>query len=141
MDILGQTTTLRLISRDDLPACIEIVRRNYDQSIARLAAMELAHSSLTTYVAEQDGVIVGCAAYAPATMDYGVYEICWINVTPASQRRGIGRMLVEKCLADVRSVGNMVLLSARTPQYYAEHWGFRAIHNYGDGKSIMALEW
>ena len=77
-------------------------------------------------VAEQDGAIVGHAAYSAAVLSSG--ETGWfalgpIGVLPARQGRGIGRMLVEAGTARLTAVGAKGIVLLGDPELYAR-FGF-----------------
>lgn len=63
------------------------------------------------FVAEQDGAVVGTCGLLPVAD--GVYELVKVAVAPAAQGRGIGRQLIEACLAHARAcrATRVVLLS------------------------------
>lgn len=57
----------------------------------------------TIFVAEQDGVVVGTCAIVPT--GEGTSELVKLAVDPAARGAGIGRRLVERCLAQARTEG------------------------------------
>lgn len=62
-------------------------------------------------VAERQGVVVGTCGLEP--VGDRVYELVKVTVDPSAQGRGIGRQLIESCLAEARRLGaaKVVLLS------------------------------
>jgi ribosomal protein S18 acetylase RimI-like enzyme len=63
------------------------------------------------HVAELNGVVVGTCGLEP--VGDGVYELVKVAVAPSAQGRGLGRQLIESCLAEARRLGaaKVVLLS------------------------------
>jgi GNAT superfamily N-acetyltransferase len=73
------------------------------------------------WVAELDGVRVGCVFVVRNADDADVAQLRCLLVDPAGRGRGIGRRLVERCIAFAREAGyrdmmlwtNDVLVAAR----------------------------
>jgi predicted N-acetyltransferase YhbS len=123
-------TTLRAADRNDLPAINRIIERavmtwrlpdrvkRLSLPLYRYSEADLDHLELC--VAEDEGRIVGVAAWESADtaslpegcrglLQHGLY------VDPNRQRRGIGRQLLEACMARVRELGlDGVLVKAQT---------------------------
>jgi ribosomal protein S18 acetylase RimI-like enzyme len=59
------------------------------------------------FVLEQDGAIVGFSAILPR--DDGDTELDALFVDPSTQRRGIGRKLIDHCADIARSMGSRAL--------------------------------
>ncbi len=76
-------------------------------------ARDLAQQSLTLgaasgyffIFAEQDGRVVGYTCYGPILGTAGRFDLYWIVVDPAQQRRGIGKALLEEAERAVRHAG------------------------------------
>ncbi len=99
---------------------------------------DVAHRAVTCVVlaAELDGELVGTATYVPGP---GPYEerhdpeagsIRMVGVLPEARGRGVGKALVEACIAEARASGRArVRLSTRTVMATAqgmyERLGFR----------------
>lgn len=64
------------------------------------------------YVAVEDGVVIGTCGNAPH--GDGEFEVVKLAVAPSAQRRGIGRQLVDACIAFARQHGarQVTLLSS-----------------------------
>jgi predicted N-acetyltransferase YhbS len=77
-------------------------------------------------------------------MDYGVYEIFWVNVGSQHQYKGVGERLVNAVIDAIkRQKGSReILLTAHftegLPRYYAK-FGFTTIRVFGDAYHLMAL--
>lgn len=137
--------SIRRLRTDDIPACLGIVRDNYSIATAQSCHIELGQSfgdaawKPIFYVAELQGEIVGVGGYAVSWINYGIYDITWINVARRFQRRGIGRRIVNRCIEDIRAVGLLVMLSTDIPEYYKRWWGFEQCFSYGQDV-VMRLE-
>jgi N-acetylglutamate synthase-like GNAT family acetyltransferase len=82
-------------------------------------------------VAEENGKIIGFAGYIPSWMDYHVYHIFWVNVTPEYQGKGIGTRLVEYIIAEIKKAeghmaARMILLTTTKPKFYKRS-GFKIL--------------
>jgi len=80
-------------------------------------------------VAEDDGTIVGHVAVSPVSVSSGAehwYGLGPISVSPARQSRGIGAMLMQRALADLRELGAAGCVVLGDPRYYSR-FGFVAI--------------
>jgi predicted N-acetyltransferase YhbS len=125
---------IRKMRPGDIDECTAIVRTNYSVAFAKSAAKELkemfgsAHIKPLYFVAEEKGEIVGFAGCVESWVDYGTYEIFWLNVAPEKQRRGIGKKLVATILTELKKrKPDLVLLSTTAPDYYKKHFGFRTL--------------
>lgn len=77
-------------------------------------------------VAEDDGNIVGHVAFSPVDISDGStdwYGLGPVAVLPAYQGRGIGRMLIERGLEDLRVLGGQGCVVLGDPAYY-RRFGF-----------------
>jgi len=121
----------------DIDEAAAIVRANYTEEWETSAKAELAGMFSnapirpTYLVAEDEGRIEGFAGFTQSWMDYGVYEVFWVNVLPDAQGTGIGTALVARVLEDIaaESPEAIVLLTAteKNARYYAKHFGFKEL--------------
>ena len=85
-----------------------------EQSVAmELVDIALDSPSQEDYnflVADDDGAVTGYACWGKASLSDGTYDLYWVAVDPAFQRRGIGKFLVERCEDEVRRLGGRSLL-------------------------------
>jgi GNAT superfamily N-acetyltransferase len=91
----------------------------------RDAASRAAHAEL--WVAVDDDAVLGTVTYCPpgsrycelaSETDQGEFRM--LAVAPAGRRRGIGRALVEQCIARSRALGHReLLLCSSTPMLSA----------------------
>ena len=58
------------------------------------------------YVAEQDGTIIGGAGIYPSNgLPQGICELVKMYLTPQSRGKGLGKLLIEKCLEFAAGAG------------------------------------
>jgi ribosomal protein S18 acetylase RimI-like enzyme len=141
---------IRKLRRDDIAAACAIVAKNYSPHYAALARRELeamfTGSSVvrpTYFAVVEKGRLLGFAGYIVSWMDYSVGNVFWVNVDPAFQRRGIGKMLLEKIIAHARTNPDMdvLLLTAKIPEYYRRNFGFRTLSQFGETQDhLMELQ-
>jgi N-acetylglutamate synthase-like GNAT family acetyltransferase len=138
---------IRRTTEDDLPELCQIVSRNYDRETAEHFFDE-ANLSFSTrlgrpqfYTAVEGGRLLGCAGYGPSWLTYGVYSLFWVNVPPDWRLKGIGKQLVQRCLRDLTSRADVVVLATTVPDFYWRNWGFTTILESDMSKcnTIMAL--
>jgi predicted N-acetyltransferase YhbS len=136
---------IRLLKQNDIPEILHIIRTNWGISTAQTAHVEFQQAFTnamwkpTFYVAIIDDKIVGTACYCASWMAWGCYDIAWVNTHIDFRNMGIGISLVEKCIDDIRAVGNLVMLNTKIPEYYNKHWGFIPMFEYS-GECYMRLE-
>lgn len=76
-------------------------------------------------VAVEDGEILGCVALSIVWEDLA--EVRSLAVAKGSQGRGIGTMLVERCLREARDLGiRRVFVLTFVPEFFARH-GFSVV--------------
>jgi len=126
----------------------QIVGKNYStkyeiQSKVELRAMFNGAPFRPIYfVAERRCRIVGFAGCVVSWMDYGAYEILWVNVMPKYQGEGIGQALVAHTLAYIKEQdrAKFALLTARGSlvSFYRSKFGFKSMGRKGD-EHLMRL--
>lgn len=129
----AMTTTIRTEIPSDEEAIEQVTRRAFlshpyshqtEQFIIR--ALRADHALLVSLVAEDAGRIVGHLALSPVTISDGAagwYGLGPISVEPEWQRRGIGRALMEKGLAELRRIGAKGCVLVGDPAFYTR-FGF-----------------
>jgi len=125
---------IRLLEERDIDACAAIVGANYSEEYRKPSRDEIASMfsnaaiKPTYWVAESNKEVVGFGGYVQSWMDYGVYQIFWVNVPAQFQRRGIGRLLVNKLISEIRNKpeSDLIQLTAteKNATYYRKHLGF-----------------
>lgn len=135
----GLTAGLRPMIAADIPEATALIARVWTKEYAALARDEFTGHG-TFYVLEQDGKIVALGGYGDcAWIGWGVYSLCWISVAPERRGRGFGSMIVERCLADLRPIANLIVLGTQTAVSFYERVGFRAAARWGTD-TLMVLE-
>jgi predicted N-acetyltransferase YhbS len=142
---------IRLMRRADISTAAAIVDKNYSRKYQKLAANEFkamftqAVSHPIYFVAEEHGEVIGLAGYVQSWMDYGVYELFWVNVAPERQSHGIGTKLVSRVIRAIRQTrdSRLIILTADAsrylPTYYAKRFGFKSLRAFSDTYRLMAL--
>ena len=105
---------------------IEVGREVLDDALTRGPA-----GHYQSYVAEQDGRAAGWVCFGPAPCTLGSFEVYWIVVAPAFQRRSLGRRLmeqVERCIAYRR--GRQILIETSGRSVYESTRAFYASLGY-----------
>lgn len=120
---------------------------------AELVEERLAQGSKSGYrflFAEIEGAVAGYSCFGRIPFTRASFDLYWIAVAPAHQRRGIGRRLVAKTEEDVRKAGGARLYveTSTRDQYrptraFYEQLGYRLearlrdFYAPGDGKAIF----
>ena len=120
-----------------------IARANFpgDKSVAENIHAELRDPQIHYCVALVRGRVIGFAGWAPSKIDYAVAELVWANVSAEFQGRGIGRLLTDYRLADIRAAGfKAVICSTLLPNIYRAY-GFVSLgkFNLAHGRSDLMI--
>lgn len=127
------TTIIRPEMPSDEGAIEHVTRRAFlshpyshqtEQFIIRALRADDALS--VSLVAEEDGRVVGHVALSPVTISDGAagwYGLGPISVEPEWQGRGIGRALMEKGIAELRTIGARGCVLVGDPAFY-NRFGF-----------------
>lgn len=133
--------TIRKMQKSDVLHVERLLRDTWPDSerVQRTILRELedqfssAEYRPTFFIAEDHGCVVGCGAWNWSWVNYGMYELCWGCVREDYRGRGLGRMLVERRLNDIRSSSNdehetscIVMLSTHRPEIYCRY-GFQPV--------------
>jgi ribosomal protein S18 acetylase RimI-like enzyme len=116
-----QVFTLRhTIRPDDVPCIKSMCERvgNFTTEEVDIA-IEVAEDGLYkgsvksgfnfVFCQESGGAVLGYAIYGPIPLTDQRYEIYWIVVDPAQQRKGIGSILMRECERLIRDLGGEYL--------------------------------
>lgn len=127
------TTTIRPEAPSDEDSIEQVTRRAFlshpyshqtEQFIIR--SLRADHALAVSLVAEEAGRVVGHIALSPITISDGAvgwYGLGPISVEPEWQRRGIGRALMERGLAELRKIGANGCVLVGDPAFYTR-FGF-----------------
>ena len=104
---------------------------------------------LLSLVAEDEGEIVGHIMFSPMTIEGGGARwdaacLAPVAVAPARQNEGIGGLLIQAGLAELREAGHGAVVLLGHPTYYPR-FGFRparelGLHYQDDRDAFMAIE-
>jgi putative acetyltransferase len=104
---------------------------------------------LLSLVAEDEGEIVGHVLFSPMTIEGagGTWDAVCLSplaVEPSRQRQGIGGLLIEAGLRELRAAGHRTVVLLGHPAYYPR-FGFRPARDFGlhyqdDRDAFMAIE-
>lgn len=144
---------IRFINTDEVYNAASIVGRNYSKRYGMYAAREILATFTNTVippnylVAEEKGTMLGFCGYIQSWMDYGVYQIYWVNVLPEEQGKGIGTALVNAAVKKIKAIrGNnkatMILLTAKGKNvvFYKKKFGFKKLHLLDEDEYLMGLK-
>jgi GNAT superfamily N-acetyltransferase len=136
---------IRDLHRDDILACQMIVAEHWGWPVATHAGLEMGemfcHSLWPPYyyVVEDDRGIVGFAGFKASWVMSNTYELIWVNVATRALGNGVGRMLTQKRLDEIkRRGGALVTLMTQKPLFFAK-FGFRSLANF-DGWELMVRQ-
>ncbi len=117
------TVALRPARADDVEPMRELIDRyaQEDRMLSRSRDFLLEHLR-DFFVAEDDREFLGCCALAVLTADLA--EVRSLAVRPEASGRGVGKALVESCLAEARRLGlRRVFALTLVPEFF-ERCGF-----------------
>jgi ribosomal protein S18 acetylase RimI-like enzyme len=138
--------TVELFQESYRADCLRIVAENYDPTMALNCDRELSdmfsNSSFPPrfFVLKEDDEVIGLGCYTISWMDYGVYEISWINIDREHQGRGLGTFLVSRILEELHGKkARAILLFASKAVSLYERLGFRRACEISGGDHLMVL--
>jgi len=136
---------IREMRGDDVPACVNITFDNWGMNIANRFEDEVRHAWLhglsdppVYCVAEEDGLIIGYAGIKSSWIMHGVWDFIWINVSKKHQNKGVGKVLTQSRIDDVKKKGGSVICLMTREWPFFERFGFR-IGRVIDGWAHMTL--
>lgn len=145
---MKESLTIRRSIDEDIPALAGIVSENYTKETAEHFVTEIEQSFSSNpfrpwfYTALAGTQPVGCAGYNASWLTWGAYSLCWVNVASRVQKQGVGRALVDKCIADLRPRASLLILATTVPDFYSNNWGFERLMDFSDqlADTLMALK-
>lgn len=117
---------LRAARVDDVDAMLELINgyAREDRMLERSREFLLEHLR-DFFVAAQGGRVLGCCALAVLTADLA--EVRSLAVVPEASGRGVGRALVDACVAEARRLGlRRVFALTLVPEFF-ERCGFTLV--------------
>lgn len=139
---------IRPLRKTEVKKAAHIVGMNYSEQYEKNATNEIS-AMFQKYViqpqyvvAELKGEIIGLAGYTLSWMDYAMYTIFWVNVSPEHQGKGIGSALVKKVIDIIKKKdAKMILLVTDKPRFYAKRFKFKTFAKFEcDPYQLMALQ-
>jgi N-acetylglutamate synthase-like GNAT family acetyltransferase len=119
---------IRAMAQTDLPAVLAVAANAFDRDHAQRAQPEFnemfgaAALRPFFYIAETGGKIVGVSGYGTSWLAYGVYELFWelfwVGVLKENRGRHLGKALVERCLSDLVTVADQVILVTSECEFF-----------------------
>ena len=125
---------IRAMVPSDIPGVLALVSDVFGPDYAQRAQPEFNEtfgSALQRpfyYVAEIEGKIAGLSGYGASWLNYGIYEIFWVGVLNANRGRGVGKTLIKRCLCDLATVADHVILVTDKCEFFkkcgfTQYWG------------------
>jgi ribosomal protein S18 acetylase RimI-like enzyme len=134
-------------NREEIATALELVDEALEKGdktgyIVRVLEVGKEHPSVQGYV-----------CYGPTPLTQGVYDLYWIAVNPAVQRKGFGRRLIEYVEGDiVKRGGRMLLIETSSQESYGptirfyKRAGYKLVarvknfYRIGDDKLVFSKE-
>ncbi len=101
---------LRIMTRADLPAVMEIERKNYPFPWDEDIFIDCFKVGYGCWVCEENGLILG---YCIMTMGVGEAHILNVSVAPEEQGQGIGRKMMESMIEKAKNEAETMFLEVR----------------------------
>ncbi len=126
--LMKEGLSFKRASRGDEGRVAEWVKRKFSSFWAYEAKLSFSFKKPKIWVAEKDGRILGFSVY-------GALEPNWfgpIGVDPEARARGIGSVLLFKCLQDMRLEGTRIAVIPWTSHlfFYTQVPGISAVKHY-----------
>lgn len=125
---------VRKLNAHDIWDCWEIAILNWGHKKAKTWLNEFYFSLSDTkirqkphfFVADGQYEIVGFGAYVQSWMDEFNYNLFRINVSPIHQNKGVGKLIVNYCIAEIMKIpdARTITLCTDKPTFYSKNWNF-----------------
>lgn len=112
--------------------------------------LRVRHKLLGSMVVEDEGRVVGHIAFSqmvcPAVDEARLACLAPLGVDPAYQRRGVGSLLIQRGMAEMRELGFHAVFVLGEPTYYLK-FGFKPAepfgitNRFGGGEAWMVFAW
>lgn len=96
-----------------------------DGMMLPLSINEVYENILKYFVYEEDGKVIGCCALYPSWEDLA--EIRSLAVDKNLHKKGVGRILVEKCIEKAKEIGVKKVFALTYQTEFFSKLGFRVI--------------
>lgn len=114
---------VRPASEGDIPHLVEFIKPFVDEGkLLPRTLTEFNELLPNFFVAELNGTVVGCAALE--IYSWKLAEIRSLAVSPAAQGRGIGRALVEACVARAHATHVLEVMAITSSDSFFQSCGF-----------------
>jgi hypothetical protein len=142
---------IRELKTEDIQQCVEIFKLNapdegwehypVEKLIFELNGMFANNGFITPkyFVCEIEDKIVGFAGHGNCGFDDGVFGLFWANVHPSYRNKGVGKLLTEVRLTDIKKENGEMVLSTTRKEWHLKRFGFENIGTRGDGYFLMQL--
>ena len=116
---------IRPARAEDVDPMRDLIDRYAVQDLMLSRSHEFLVEHIRDYVVAEDGEFAGCCALAVLTHDLA--EVRSLAVRPETSRRGVGKALVEACVAQAKQLGlRRVFALTLVPEFF-ERCGFTLI--------------
>lgn len=137
---MTDTLFIRPMARNDLEPLLEMVRGTgmFTRAEAEVAyeLMDIwlnrpEQKDYIIYVAEENGELAGYVCYGPTPATESTFDLYWIVVHPALQRRGIGGKLLAFAEKECRKRGGrLMVIETSSTEKYAGTRNFYRLNGY-----------
>ncbi|MGB7341101.1 MAG: GNAT family N-acetyltransferase [Phototrophicaceae bacterium] len=120
---MSKPVTIRIAQADDLPTIKALIERFVTDGILLPRTFQELHNLLDNlFVAEMDGMIVGCAALD--IYNNKLAEIRSLAVAPEAQGNGVGKLLVQACVERGREQQILEVMAISASEDFFRSCGF-----------------
>jgi ribosomal-protein-alanine N-acetyltransferase len=123
---------IRELCPSDVEACIDLVRMNWDETVAARFTDEISHafdSKMSCpplyYVFVENNKIIGFAGMIRSWIMHSVWDFIWINVHPDHKGKGIGKLLTIHRINEVDRMGGSIIQLMTEQYHFFKKLGFR----------------
>ncbi len=152
--------SIRAMTQADKPAIMQILRHTPEFKPAEVLVAEEVidgylgtpdHCGYFALVAELGSDIVGYICYGATPLTESTWDVYWMAVAPDRQGQGIGGILMETCVKNIREAGGKLAIieTSSIPEYertrrFHYHHGFELIATipdfYAPGDDMVLLQ-
>lgn len=137
---------IRDLEKSDVPACIEIVRSNWDDCVANRFSVEIdqAFNARTHqphyFVCDLHGQIQGFIGVMPSWIMYNFWDVVWVNTHHDHQNSGVATTLIWFALHEIRRKRGAAVQLVTKQEDFFKKFGFRKVHTYSDVWKLMVKQ-